>query len=84
MLKDFLFWARVVNVRRGATDPLWLGVRNVRRGATAPPVATDPCMVSAVVLQGVPSLRDGTKGRVGVGEIVLPKWTIEFAMGNCV
>ena len=35
-------------------------------------------------LQGVPSLRDGTKGRVGVGEIVLPKWTIEFAMGNCV
>ena len=43
-----------------------------------------PCMVSAVVLQGVLSLRDGTKGRVGVGEIVLPKWTIEFAMGNCV
>ena len=24
------------------------------------------------------------KGRVEVGEIVLPKWTIEFAMGNCV
>ena len=43
-----------------------------------------PRMVSAVVLQGVPSLRDGTKGRVGVDEIVLPKWTIEFAMGNCV
>ena len=43
-----------------------------------------PSMVSAVVLQGVASLRDGTKGRVGVGEIVLPKWTIEFAMGNCV
>lgn len=41
-------------------------------------------MVSAVVWQVVPSLRDGTKGRVGVGEIVLPKWTIEFAMGNCV
>jgi hypothetical protein len=28
--------------------------------------------------------RDGTKGRVEVCEIVLPKWTIEFAMGNCV
>jgi len=25
-----------------------------------------PCRVPAVVLQGVPSLRDGTKGRVGV------------------
>ena len=43
-----------------------------------------PCRVSATLLQGVPSLRDGTKGRVGVGEIALPKWTIEFAMGNCV
>ena len=43
-----------------------------------------PCRVPAVVLQGVPSLRDGTKGRVGVGEIVPPKWAIEFAMGNCV
>jgi hypothetical protein len=41
-------------------------------------------MVSAVVWQGLPSLRDGTKGQVAVGEIVLPKWTIEFAMGICV